>query len=111
MGRGGGRGGGGGPGSMGRGGYNAGPPVDHNQEKADGKKSAIADTIAMMNKMKLEDKERKEARQKYERERKQELGLPDSPTEEGQEGGAPTSAAPTSDGLHDEPLHRRNQRE
>ena len=40
-------------------------------------------------KMKMEDKERKEANKKYERARKEELGLPDSsPEEEENAGGA-----------------------
>ena len=39
--------------------------------------------------MKMEDKERKEANKKYERARKEELGLPDSsPEEEENAGGA-----------------------
>jgi hypothetical protein len=53
---------------------------EREQEKQEGKRSAIAETIAMMNKMKMEDKERKEAHQKYEedrRERARELGLPE----------------------------------
>merc|ERR1712173_316081 len=43
----------------GRGGNYGGPPLDHTQEKNAGRKSAIAETIAMMNKMKMEDKEKK----------------------------------------------------
>ena len=54
-------------------------------------------------KMKLEDKERKEARQKYERERKQEIGLEEQQQQD--------DSGHVNDGLHDEPLHRRNQRE
>lgn len=46
--------------SRGRGGFNG---QDRTAEKEDGKKSAIAETIAMMNKMKMEDKDRKAAHQ------------------------------------------------
>ena len=63
----------------GRGGPRANP-LDREQEKQDGKKNAIAETIAMMNKMKMEDKERKDAHQRYEeerRERNRELGIPE----------------------------------
>ena len=45
-----------------------------------GKKNAIAETIAMMNKMKMEDKERKDAHQRIEeerRERNREMGIPE----------------------------------
>ena len=45
--------------------------VDHSQEKVDGKKSAIAETIAMMNKMKMEDKERKDAARQREEKRRE----------------------------------------
>merc|ERR1712062_884540 len=77
----------GGPGMMGRGGRGGrgrggpmGNPLDREVEKQEGKKSAIAETIAMMNKMKMEDKERKDAHQRFEeerRERNRELGIPD----------------------------------
>ena len=40
------------------------------QAKDEGRKSAIAETIALMNKMKLEDKERKELADKREEQRK-----------------------------------------
>ena len=56
-----------------RGGFSSGGP-DHVQEKSDGKKSAIAETIAMMNKMKMEDKERKESHQKHVEARKRGMG-------------------------------------
>ena len=39
-------------------------PMEREAEKQNGKASAIAETIAMMNKMKLEDNQRKEANQK-----------------------------------------------
>ena len=78
---------GGGPGMMGRGGRGGrgrggpmGNPLDREVEKQQGKQSAIAETIAMMNKMKMEDKERKDAHQRLEeerRERNRELGIPD----------------------------------
>ena len=62
----------------GRGGYRGnrggvGPRlnVDHSQEKVEGKKSAIAETIAMMNKMKMEDKERKDAARQREEKRRE----------------------------------------
>ncbi len=45
--------------------------VDHSQEKVDGKKSAIAETIAMMTKMKMEDKERKDAARQREEKRRE----------------------------------------
>ena len=45
--------------------------VDHSQEKVEGKKSAIAETIAMMNKMKMEDKERKDAARQREEKRRE----------------------------------------
>jgi len=54
--------------------------LDREQEKQDGKKNAIAETIAMMNKMKMEDNERKEAHKKIEderRERNREMGIPE----------------------------------
>jgi len=44
--------------SRGRGGHH--PRGDLSREKEDGKKSALAETIAMMSKMKMEEKERKE---------------------------------------------------
>ncbi len=40
------------------------------QEKTDGRQSAIAETIAMMKKMQMEDKERKEAAKEKEEKRK-----------------------------------------
>ena len=55
----------------GRGGYSA----DHTVEKTDGKKNAIAETIAMMNKMKMEDKERKEEGEKRRLARLQREGI------------------------------------
>lgn len=45
-------------GSRGRGGHHQ--RGDLSREKEDGKKSALAETVAMMSKMKMEDKERKE---------------------------------------------------
>ena len=54
--------------------------LEREQEKQDGKKNAIAETIAMMNKMKMEDKERKDEHQRLEEERKarnRELGMPE----------------------------------
>ena len=60
------RGRGGGPGGGRGGGAPRLNPLEREQEKQDGKKNAIAETIAMMNKMKMEDNERKVANQKYE---------------------------------------------
>ena len=45
--------------------------VDHSHEKTEGRKSAIAETIAMMNKMKMEDKERKDAARQREEKRRE----------------------------------------
>ena len=61
-----GRGGAGGRGGDRGGGAPRLNPLEREQEKQDGKKNAIAETIAMMNKMKMEDNERKVANQKYE---------------------------------------------
>ncbi len=63
----------GGYGRGGRGGYRGGPPGDHNQEKQDGKKSAIAETMAMMSKMRMEDKEKREEHSKKMEARKKEM--------------------------------------
>ena len=83
----GGRGGGGmrGYGRGGRGGYSGG---DHTVEKTDGKKNAIAETIAMMSKMKMEDKERKEEAEKRRAARLQREGI------ETGEGGAAAQQPP-----------------
>ena len=59
-----GRGGRGQGGGRGRSGAPTLNPLEREQEKQDGKKNAIAETIAMMNKMKMEDNERKQANQK-----------------------------------------------
>ena len=58
-------------GGMSRGGGGPRLNVDHSQEKVEGKKSAIAETIAMMNKMKMEDKERKESQRAREEKRRE----------------------------------------
>ena len=87
----------------GRGGGNfGGPPLDHSQEKNAGRKSAIAETIAMMNKMKMEDKEKKVTAKKWEEERRE---------RNKDETQLKTNDDLENDGLSDEPLHRRNQRE
>ena len=89
----------------GRGGGNyGGPPPDHSQEKNAGRKSAIAETIAMMNKMKMEDKERKVTAKKWEDERRER-----NKEEISNKGN--NDDFQNDDGLADEPLHRRNQRE
>lgn len=52
--------------------------MEREQEKQEGKKNAIAETIAMMNKMKMEDKEREVLNARFDeerRERHRELGL------------------------------------
>ena len=88
----------------GRGGNFGGPPQDHSQEKNAGRKSAIAETIAMMNKMKMEDKERKDSARKYEDERRER-------NKEDTTNKVNNNDFKNDDGLADEPLHRRNQRE
>lgn len=89
----------------GRGGNYEGPPRDHTTEKNAGRKSAIAETIAMMNKMKMEDKERKVTAKKWDNERR-ERTQEDLPNK-----GNNDDYNHENDGLADEPLHRRNQRE
>merc|ERR1712226_1628909 len=83
----------------GRGGGNyGGPPPDHSQEKNAGRKSAIAETIAMMNKMKMEDKERKVTAKKWEDERRER-----NKEEISNKGN--NDDFQNDDGLADEPLH------
>ena len=94
----------GGRGGRGGGSY-GGPPLDHSQEKNAGRKSAIAETIAMMNKMKMEDQEKKVTAKKWDEERR-ERNKEDPPLKVNHD-----DNKHELDGLSDEPLHRRNQRE
>jgi len=87
------------------GGSYGGPPLDHSQEKNAGRKSAIAETIAMMNKMKMEDKEKKVTSKKWVDERR-ERNKDEATVKPNND-----DLQNENDGISDEPLHRRNQRE